>query len=238
MLTNNTPAQGRAGRRRQSARRQPLRPHRRDDARRAATMPRRAFRWEILVKCGDPSVAAVGATFNPATTQGRLVRHARQLRGRRAGPAVDRHRRQLPNQDRPRRRPLGDGDRGRGARAPRSCSSACPHGAEMCGPYFTPDDETLFVAVQHPGEADEDDPKAPPATFEKPVDPLAGFQARHAAAPVGRRDHQEGRRQDRGVGRRVGLNGASAVREGPSDDQPRTRFPSLPRPPPARAGAL
>jgi secreted PhoX family phosphatase len=44
-----------------------------------------------------------------------------------------------------------------------------PDGAEMCGPFFAPDDETLFVSVQHPGEADETDPNAPPATFENPA---------------------------------------------------------------------
>jgi secreted PhoX family phosphatase len=36
-----------------------------------------------------------------------------------------------------------------------------PSGAEVCGPTITPDDRTMFVAVQHPGED-------PGSTFEKP----------------------------------------------------------------------
>jgi secreted PhoX family phosphatase len=39
-----------------------------------------------------------------------------------------------------------------------------PVGAELCGPVFTPNDESLFLAVQHPGESEE----GQPATFENP----------------------------------------------------------------------
>ena len=125
------------------------------------------FSWEILVKCGDPAIAEVGATFSPATSRdgwfGMPDNCAVDVDGR-LWIATD------GNQ--PSRTGRGDGLWAMETEGPARRTSKLffrsPNGAETCGPCFTPDGETLFLAVQHPGEADDDDPNAAPATYETP----------------------------------------------------------------------
>jgi uncharacterized protein len=126
------------------------------------------FTWEILVRCGDPSVAAVGATFSSATTKDGWF-------GMPDNCAIDSQGRLWIATDGNSGSKTGRTDgvwaletEGEG-RATAKLFFRCPAGAELCGPCFTPDDETLFVAIQHPGEADDDDPNAKPATFENPA---------------------------------------------------------------------
>ena len=133
------------------------------------------YRWDILLKCGDPSVAAVGATFNSATSNDGWF-------GMPDNVAIDGLGRLWIATDRNTRRTTGRTD-GLWAmetegplRATAKLFFRCPEGAEMCGPAFTPDDETLFVAVQHPGEGDDDDPRVPVATFESPTTRWPDFE--------------------------------------------------------------
>jgi len=112
------------------------------------------FRWEILVKCGDPKVATVGATFHPATSKdgwfGMPDNLAFDALGR-MWVATDGNSAQRTGRT--------DGlwaiETEGQARATSKLFFRCPVGAELCGPTFTPDLETLFVAVQHPGEHQE-----------------------------------------------------------------------------------
>jgi secreted PhoX family phosphatase len=54
----------------------------------------------------------------------------------------------------------------------------CPVGAEMCGLSFTPDGETLFLAVQHPATDGVKDwkPFGRESTFEDPATRWPDFQ--------------------------------------------------------------
>ncbi|MBY5768903.1 PhoX family phosphatase [Rhizobium leguminosarum] len=114
-------------------------------------------KWEVLLKCGDPSVAAVGATFSTETTKNGWF-------GMPDNCAVDAAGRLWVSTDGNNNKATGrtDGlwavDTEGAARATSKLFFRVPVGAEMCGPLFTPDDETAFVAVQHPGDGGEDWP--------------------------------------------------------------------------------
>lgn len=116
-------------------------------------------RWEILVRCGDPDVAEIGATWNPLVSEQGWF-------GSPDNCAMD---------------PSGrlwvatDGNPGTGAadgvwametdgerRGTSRAFFRAPIGAEVCGPRFSDDGKTLFVAVQHPGDGDG-------ATYESPT---------------------------------------------------------------------
>ncbi len=135
-------------------------------------------RWEMLVLCGDPADPSVGARWNAATSEN----------GWFASPdncAVDHMGRLWVTTDQGSnwsKSGTADGVwaletegelRGTGRMFFR-----VPIGAEMCGPVFTPDDTTLFVAVQHPAT---DGTKAYPgfersSTFEDPATRWPDFQ--------------------------------------------------------------
>ena len=108
-------------------------------------------RWSILIKCGDPALAEVGAQWNPDTSEHGWF-------GSPDNCAIDADGRLWIATDQ------GSGWHKTGksdglyavetegaARGTSKLFFRCPVGGEMCGPTFTPDGETLFVAVQHPG---------------------------------------------------------------------------------------
>ena len=112
-------------------------------------------KWEVLLKCGDPSVAEVGASFSTSTTENGWF-------GMPDNCAVDSAGRLWVSTDgnSPKATGRTDGlwavDTEGDARATSKLFFRVPVGAEMCGPLFAPDDQTAFVAVQHPGDGGED----------------------------------------------------------------------------------
>jgi secreted PhoX family phosphatase len=132
--------------------------------------------WEILLKCGDPSVAEVGASYSTDTTKNGWF-------GAPDNCAVDGQGRLWVATDGngPKLSGRTDGiwavDTAGEARGTSKLFFRVPVGAEMCGPCFAPDDATFFVAVQHPG--DEGPNWAPfgrKSTFEDPSTRWPDFQ--------------------------------------------------------------
>ncbi len=129
------------------------------------------YTWDLVVVCGDPDDPAVGARWNAATS----------ANGWFACPdncAADHQGRMWITTDQGTEwAATGTADgvwaletegelRGTGKMFYR-----VPAGAEMCGPKFTPNDETLFVAVQHvAADGMEDWPEfGRPSTYEDPA---------------------------------------------------------------------
>ncbi|WP_011580294.1 MULTISPECIES: PhoX family protein [Chelativorans] len=132
--------------------------------------------WEVLLKCGDPSVAEVGASFSPDTTRNGWF-------GMPDNCAIDADGRLWVSTDGNNQKATGrtDGlwavDTEGEARGTSKLFFRVPVGAEMCGPYFTPDGETLFLAVQHPGDEGL-------ATFEQPATRWPDFQENMPVRPA------------------------------------------------------
>ncbi|MCE8007888.1 PhoX family phosphatase [Aestuariivita sp.] len=127
--------------------------------------------WSILVLCGDPEIAEVGAQWNPETSENGWF-------GSPDNCAIDTDGRLWISTD----QGTGWGRTGKSdglyaletegdLRGHSKLFFRCPVGGELCGPYFTPDSETLFLAVQHPGTDGTKDLKGfeRDSTFEDPA---------------------------------------------------------------------
>lgn len=130
-------------------------------------------RWEILVRCGSPENANVGATWNPLTSEHGWF-------GSPDNCAVDPSGRLWVATDGNEMTGAADGlwavETTGEARGTGKAFFRAPVGAEVCGPRFTPDGQTLFLSVQHPGDGDG-------ATFETPTTRWPDFDANMPPRP-------------------------------------------------------
>jgi hypothetical protein len=142
--------------------------------------------WEVLALCGDP---AGDARWGPGTSEHGWFRNPDNA-------VVDRRGRLWVATDGNSAATSGRNDgiwavethgerRGAGRHFFR-----VPVGAEMCGPCFTPDDATLFVAVQHPGDTGGSRYGAPATRWpdfqpETPPRPAVMAITREGGGPIG-----------------------------------------------------
>lgn len=152
------------------------------------------YRWDILVQCGNPNDAATGSKWGPVTTgDGWFVAPD--------NAAVDGMGRLWVSTDG--NKPGSHSNRSDGLWAMETDGALrgtakhffrAPVGAELCGPRFTPDDRSLFVAVQHPDDAGAANwpPFGRASTFEDPAtrwpDFMAGMPPRPSVVVITKKD--------------------------------------------------
>ncbi len=129
------------------------------------------FTWDIFLRAGDPDDSSNGALYGQGVSENGWFCNPDNV-------TFDNEGRIWISTDGCPGFGFADGlwaaDTTGEARAVTKHFFACPKGAEMCGPTFTPDGRTLFVAVQHPGD-DKDSTFANPSTrwpdFEEGIPP-------------------------------------------------------------------
>lgn len=122
------------------------------------------FRWDVFLLAGDPSKPAVGARYHPGTSKDGWF-------GSPDNMAFDNRGRIWISTDQGAKwEKTGSNDgiwamdtEGPGRALSRMFFKA-PIGAEVCGPEFTPDGRTLFLAIQHPSTDGAGD-----SNFDKPA---------------------------------------------------------------------
>lgn len=110
------------------------------------------FGWDVFLLAGNPAKPEQGARYNGATSPNGWFACPDNI-------AFDPRGRMWIASDGASDFDIADGlyaadTTGDGRALPRFFF-ACPHGAELCGPAFTPDGKTLFVSIQHPAEDSE-----------------------------------------------------------------------------------
>ena len=142
-------------------------------------------KWDILIKAGDPSIAKVGAMYHPDTSKN----------GWFASPdncAIDNQGRLWVSTDQGKnwgKTQTADGlyavETEGALRGYSRMFFRTPVGAELCGPEFTPDAKSLFLAIQHPAADGAKDYKGfeRNSTFEDPATRWPDFDDKMPVRP-------------------------------------------------------
>jgi uncharacterized protein len=126
-----------------------------------------AFRWELFIACGDPNNPEDNSSYN-GHTDGSWMSCPDNIAFDEAGHlwvATDGQPSSIKKNDAVYVVEVEGPQRG----LTKMFMSGLP-GGEICGPEFTPDNRTFFVAIQHPGEGKE-------STFANPISRFPDYKA-------------------------------------------------------------